>query len=58
LEVRAQLYQTETPKFSAQVDETKKKLSYDLYYIKNRSFILDIKVALRTMKILLSREGI
>jgi len=54
----AQLYHREPPKFSAQVDETKKKLSYDLYYIKNRSLILDIKVALRTMKILLSREGV
>ncbi len=54
----AQLYHTEPPKFAAQVSETKKKLSYDLFYIKNRSLILDIKVALRTMKILLSREGI
>lgn len=54
----AQLYHTEPPKFAAQVGETKKKLSYDLYYIKNRSLMLDIKVALRTMKILLSREGI
>jgi lipopolysaccharide/colanic/teichoic acid biosynthesis glycosyltransferase len=54
----AQLYQTDAPKFEAQVGETKKKLSYDLYYIKNRSLMLDLKVALRTIKILLSREGI
>jgi len=28
-----------------------------LYYIKNRSFLLDIKIALRTIRILLSRAG-
>lgn len=54
----AQLYHTEPPKFSAQVGETKKKLSYDLYYIKNRSLLIDLKIALRTLKVLLSREGI
>jgi exopolysaccharide biosynthesis polyprenyl glycosylphosphotransferase len=40
------------------VEETRTKLSYDLYYIKNRSFLLDIKIALRTIKTLLSRSGI
>lgn len=54
----AQLYHSEPPKFAAQVNETKKKLSYDLYYIKNRSLLLDLKVAIRTLKVLLSREGI
>ena len=54
----AQLYHNEPPKFAAGVSETKKKLSYDLFYIKNRSLLLDLKVALRTIKVLLSREGI
>jgi exopolysaccharide biosynthesis polyprenyl glycosylphosphotransferase len=40
------------------VEETRTKLSYDLYYIKNRSFMLDIKIALKTIKTLLSRSGI
>jgi exopolysaccharide biosynthesis polyprenyl glycosylphosphotransferase len=40
------------------VGKTKNKLSYDLYYIKNRSFLLDIKIALKTVKTLLSRSGI
>jgi exopolysaccharide biosynthesis polyprenyl glycosylphosphotransferase len=40
------------------IDETRNKLSYDLYYIKNRSFMLDLKIALRTIKTLLSREGV
>lgn len=39
------------------VEETSSRLSYDLYYIKNRSFFLDLKIALRTIQILLSRTG-
>ena len=54
----AQLYHITPPKFIPGVDETKTKLSYDLYYIKNRSLILDLKVALRTLKVILSREGL
>ena len=38
--------------------ETKNKLSYDLYYIKNRSMMLDLKIALRTIKTLLSQSGV
>lgn len=40
------------------IDETKEKLAYDLYYLKNRSLALDIKIALKTVKTLLSRTGI
>lgn len=40
------------------VEETKVKLSYDLYYIKYRSFFLDITIALKTIRTLLSRTGI
>jgi len=54
----AQLYQKEPPKFSTDYDQTKTKLSYDLFYIKNRSFWLDIKIALKTIKTLLSRSGV
>lgn len=39
------------------IEETKERLAYDLYYIKNRSFILDLKIALQTIKTLLSRVG-
>ncbi len=38
-------------------EETIDKLSYDLYYLKNRSFLLDIKIALKTIKKLLSIAG-
>ncbi len=40
------------------VEETKKRLMYDLYYIKNRSLMLDIKISLRTLGILASRSGV
>ncbi|MDD4989407.1 MAG: exopolysaccharide biosynthesis polyprenyl glycosylphosphotransferase [Candidatus Pacebacteria bacterium] len=40
------------------IRKTKEKLSYDLYYIKYRSFGLDIKIALRTLQILISRKGV
>lgn len=40
------------------IDETKEKLAYDLYYIKRRSFVLDLKIALQTVKTLISRTGI
>ncbi len=39
------------------INQTRDKLSYDLYYIKNRSFLLDLKIALRTLKILVSMAG-
>ena len=41
-----------------QVEETKDKLAFDLYYLKNRSVALDIKIALKTIKTLLSRTGL
>ena len=40
------------------IEETKEKLAFDLYYLKNRSFALDIKIALKTIKTLLSRTGL
>lgn len=40
------------------LEESKERLSYDLYYVKNRSFLLDVEIALRTLKTLLSRFGI
>jgi exopolysaccharide biosynthesis polyprenyl glycosylphosphotransferase len=54
----AQIYHDAPPKFGTHVESTKEKLSYDLYYIKNRSFILDLKIALRTLKIIISRSGL
>lgn len=40
------------------IEESKVRLAYDLFYIKNRSLILDIEIALRTFKTLMSRFGV
>lgn len=39
------------------LEETKIRLAYDFYYIKNRSFWIDFKIALQTITTLLSRVG-
>ncbi len=52
----AQLY-GEHPHHGTDVSTTKNKLSYDLYYIKNRGLWLDITIALRTIRTLLSFQG-
>jgi exopolysaccharide biosynthesis polyprenyl glycosylphosphotransferase len=51
----AQIKQEKPPQ---SVEETRLRLAYDIYYIKNRSFILDTKIALKTVKTLLSRVGV
>ena len=42
---------------SASVEDTYKKLQYDLYYVKNRSLYLDLSIVLRTFFIMISRIG-
>ena len=44
--------------YGASVDETAKKLQYDLFYIKNRSIALDISIVLKTLNIVLRFVGI
>ncbi|MBI3421082.1 MAG: sugar transferase [Candidatus Sungbacteria bacterium] len=41
----------------AAVEDAPEKMQYDLYYIKNRSFTLDLLIALRTIFTLLQRQG-
>jgi exopolysaccharide biosynthesis polyprenyl glycosylphosphotransferase len=53
----AQIYHDPMVRHDASTLDTKHKLSYDLYYIKNRSLLLDIKIALRTLKTLVSISG-
>ena len=43
--------------YGASKEDALKKLQYDLYYIKNRSLILDLSILLKTARIVLSREG-
>lgn len=41
----------------ASVEDAPEKMQYDLYYIKNRSLILDLLIALRTVFSILGRRG-
>ncbi len=52
----AQIY-GEHPHHGVDVAMTSNKLSYDLYYIKHRSFLVDLKIALRTVKVLITFVG-
>jgi len=54
----AQIYHEAHPHHAVALKATRDKLSYDLYYIKNRSFFLDLKIALQTLKAILSRQGV
>lgn len=44
-------------KYAATIEEQAKKLSYDLYYIKNRSLLLDLQIILRTFETVVFRKG-
>ncbi len=54
----AQILHDKHPHHATDVEETAAKLSYDLYYLKNRSIMLDLEIALKTIKTLLSQKGI
>jgi exopolysaccharide biosynthesis polyprenyl glycosylphosphotransferase len=53
----AQIYHDNHPHHLIAVDETREKLSYDLYYIKNRSLALDLMIVLRTLRRVLLVSG-
>lgn len=53
----AQIYHDNHPHHGTAVEATREKLSYDLYYVKHRSLILDIDIALKTLKTLALRVG-
>ncbi len=54
----AQISHKAHPHHAVSVDDTRDKLSYDLYYVKNRSLTLDLRIALQTIRALLSRQGV
>jgi sugar transferase (PEP-CTERM system associated) len=43
--------------YGASVEDARQKLSYDLYYVKNRSLMLDLLILLATIRVILFREG-
>jgi sugar transferase (PEP-CTERM system associated) len=43
--------------YGASVEDARQKLSYDLYYVKNRSLLLDVLILIATIRVILFREG-
>ena len=44
-------------RYGSSVADAAEKLKYDLYYIKNRSLVLDLGIALKTIRIMFQRSG-
>lgn len=53
----AQIHDSDAPRGSADVLRTRRKLSFDLYYLKHRSFGLDLAITLKTLRALASLSG-
>lgn len=43
--------------YGASVDDAKEKLQYDLFYIKNYSFVLDLSIVLKTISVVVLGRG-
>ncbi|MGC2544475.1 MAG: sugar transferase, partial [Silvibacterium sp.] len=43
--------------YGATVEESQEKLEYDLFYILNRSLLLDALIVIKTVKIMLCGKG-
>ena len=43
--------------YGASVEDARMKLSYDLYYVKHRSLILDVQILFSTVRVILFQEG-
>jgi lipopolysaccharide/colanic/teichoic acid biosynthesis glycosyltransferase len=43
--------------YGASVEDSAKKLSYDLYYLRNSSFLLDLLVLFKTIKLVFNAKG-
>lgn len=53
----AQIHDYDAPRGSADVVRTSRKVSYDLYYLKRRSFGLDLAIAMKTVRAVLALSG-
>jgi exopolysaccharide biosynthesis polyprenyl glycosylphosphotransferase len=43
--------------YGASVEDAREKLAYDLYYVKNRTLMLDMIILISTIRVVLFREG-
>lgn len=53
----AQINNFDVPRGGVDIPRTVNKLSFDLYYLKNRSSFFDIEIALKTIQTLILRSG-
>ena len=53
----AQINNFDAPRAGVDIPRTVDKLSFDLYYLKHRSFLLDMETALKTIDTVLQRTG-
>lgn len=53
----AQINDFDAPRGGVDIDRTKSKLSFDLYYLKNKSLMLDLQIAAKTLATLVMRTG-
>jgi lipopolysaccharide/colanic/teichoic acid biosynthesis glycosyltransferase len=53
----AQINNFDVPRGGVDVERTKVKISYDLYYLERRSLLLDMQIALKTIATILMRTG-
>lgn len=44
-------------RYGASLEDTRRKLSYDLYYVKNRGVLLDLVILLKTVGVVLRGQG-
>lgn len=44
-------------KYSSNLEEVKTKLTYDLYYLKNRTIFMDLRIILQTIETIIWRRG-
>jgi len=44
--------------YGRNINDAKKKLKYDLFYIQNWSFLLELKVAWKTVSVILGKKGV
>ena len=43
--------------YGASIEDAREKLAYDLYYVKHRSFWMDLRILVATVRVVLTREG-
>jgi len=43
--------------YGSSITDAYEKLQYDIYYLKNRSMVLDLSIALKTLSVILRKKG-